>query len=194
MSKLWIMLMVVSITFAMASGGAAAAAEAMLQSGEYAFELVMSMAGALMLWGGLMRVAEATGDVRRVSRLLCRVLRPLFPGLQDEASWQAIGLNLSANMLGLGNAATAPGIRAAQLLAAQGAVGRRALAMLLALNCSSVQLMPTTVISLRAAAGSADAAVIWPVSLAASAVTTIAAAIGMRCVNRWQLRRERNGA
>ena len=96
-----------------------------------------------------------------------------------------MSLNLSANLLGLGNAATPAGVRAAELLARRGEEGLRALAMLLALNNSSLQLMPTTVIALRAQAGSAAPADIWPAALLSSAAATLtAAALMMLCQRR----------
>ena len=117
-------------------------------------------------------------------RMLRRVLRPLFPGLEDETAWSAVSTNLAANLLGLGNAATPAGIEAAQRLAQLGETGLRSLAMLLALNNAGLSLLPTTVISLRAAAGSADPAGIWLPALIVSGVSTLASAGLMAIINR----------
>ena len=127
-----------------------------------------------------MEILRETGDVERLGRCMRKGLAFLFPGLKDEACWSAMGMNLAANLLGLGNAATPAGIRAAQLLEKQGRAGLNALAMLLALNNSSLQLMPTTVITLRAAAGAAHPADIWPATLVSSGVATVVAAVLMR--------------
>ena len=97
---------------------------------------------------------------------------------------------MAANMLGLGNAATPAGIRAAQLLEGQGRAGINALAMLMVLNSSSLQLIPTTVITLRAAAGAAQPADIWPATLVSSGVATAAAAGLMRLACAWGKRHE----
>ena len=89
-----------------------------------------------------------------------------------------MGMNVAANLLGLGNAATPAGIRAAQLLSRQGEEGVRALALLLALNNSSLQLIPATVMTLRATAGAADPADIWlPTMLSSLAATGVAAGL-----------------
>lgn len=156
----------------------------LLSSGSHAIQLLFMLLGTLPLWSGLMEVMEETGDVHRLGRLLRRVLSPLFPGMKDEACWSAMGMNLSANLLGLGNAATPAGIQAAQLLAAQGEAGMRALAMLLVLNNAGLQLMPTTVMGLRSAAGAAHPADIWLPTLAVSALGTACACLLMHLLQR----------
>lgn len=184
MSGLWAFLMLASVCTAIAGGRTEQLISSILQSGEQAIMLAITITGSVMLWSGLLSVLKSCGDVERIGRLLRRVLRPLFPDLRDSESWSAIAMNLSANMLGLGNAATPPGIRAAQLLSEQGDAGERSLAMLLALNCSSVQLVPATVMTLLAGSGSANAASIWPVTLISSGISTMVAAMGMSAVNR----------
>ena len=180
MSRIWLGAVALSVIAALATGRVGAAAQALMDSGAGAVELMMTLLGAMTLWSGLMEILQETGDVRRIGRGLRRLTRPLFPGLADERCWEAVSLNLSANLLGLGNAATPAGVRAAELLAEQGETGLRALAMLLAINNSSLQLMPTTVMALRAQAGSTNPADIWPAALAASAAATVTAAALMR--------------
>ena len=184
MSWIWPVALLLSMVAAAATGQAGTASQALLESGGAAVSLMMTLLGTMTLWSGLMEILSETGDVQRIGSALRQLLKPLFPDLHDDACWEAMGMNLSANMLGLGNAATPAGIRAAKLLSEQGASGLRALAMLLALNNSSLQLMPTTVIALRAEAGSASPADIWPVALAASAAATMTAAVFMAWRNR----------
>lgn len=131
-----------------------------------------------------MEVLAATGDVKRLGRLLRRILSSLFPGIADEESWSAIGMNLAANLLGLGNAATPAGLQAARLLSAQGEAGMKALGMLLVMNNAGLQLLPTTVISLRSAAGAANPADIWLPTLAVSAGATLLSCLLMCLVRR----------
>lgn len=183
-NKIWPAAIGLSLLAAMLTGRSGSASQALLESGNAAVTLTITLLGTMTLWSGLMEILTETGDVRRIGLMLRRLLRPLFPGLDDDACWEAMSLNLSANVLGLGNAATPAGIRAAQLLAAHGQPGLRALAMLLALNNSSLQLMPTTVIALRAAAGSAHPAGIWPACLVSSAAATVTAALLMAWRNR----------
>lgn len=122
-----------------------------------------------------MEQLDAAGDLKRLGRLIRRGAQKLFPGIENEEAWSAAGMNLAANLLGLGNAATPAGIRAAELLSRQGEAGIQALGALLVLNNSGLQLMPTTVIALRSAAGSADPAGIWLQTLLSSGAATLTA-------------------
>lgn len=185
----WCSLILAACAAAMLTGKAAEATGAILQCGQDAVGLLAVLLGSMTVWNGLMEILVQTGDMERFGRFLHRRLRFLFPGIRDEKCWSAMGLNMAANVLGLGNAATPAGIQAAQLLEKQGQDGVRALAMLLALNNSSLQVMPTTVITLRSAAGAANPADIWPVTLISSGVATVAAAGMMWLVNRGGVRR-----
>lgn len=184
MGKIWPAAIVLSIVCAILTGQAGAAADEILGSGGAAVELMLTLLGTMTLWSGLMEILAETGDLERLGRLFRRVARPLFPGLEDEKSWSAMSMNLAANLLGLGNAATPAGIEAAKRLAGQGETGMKALAMLLVLNNSGVQLIPTTVIALRQAAGSADPACIWLPTLAASLTAALTGAAMMALIQR----------
>lgn len=175
----WLTVVLSSILYGLAAGRGADMEQAILAAGKHSIELTLTLTGAMALWNGVLAVLDATGDVARLGRGLRRLLAPLFPGLTDPESWAAMGTNLAANMAGLGNAATPAGIRAARLLVAQGETGLRALAMLLALNNSSLQLIPTTVIALRAEAGAAHPADVWPAALVSSGAATLTAALLM---------------
>lgn len=178
MSRAWMVLVMAGCGVALATGSAPQAAEALLESGAGAVKLWLVLLGAMPLWSGLMEILRETGDVERLGRCMRKCLAFLFPGLKDEACWSAMGMNLAANILGLGNAATPAGIRAARLLEKQGSAGVNALAMLLALNNSSLQLIPATVMTLRTAAGAADPADIWlPTMLSSLAATGVAAGL-----------------
>lgn len=178
-------MMVLSFAIAAVKGNGNAMAQAVNEAGGQAVTLGLSLAGVMMIWSGLSSILRHTGDAERLGRLIRRVLAPLFPGIRDEATWGAICLNVASNMLGLGNAATPYGIEAARLLTkpGMGTAGCNALAMLLVLNNSGLALMPTTVIALRAAAGSADPAGIWMPTLLSSAASTVTAVVLM-CIIR----------
>lgn len=191
MGSVWIVLLLASIGTAALSGTAGQTAAALLQSGEEAVTLLLTLLATMPLWSGLMEVLRAAGDVKRMGRLFRRVVSPLFPGLADEACWDAISMNLSANLLGLGNAATPAGIDAARRLSQQGETGIRALAMLLALDNASLQLLPTTVITLRQAAGAYDPADVWGMTILISGISTTVAAGLMHLCFRLQKRGRR---
>ena len=171
MQKIWGWIMVSAIMYALLSRRPGAA-DAFLGAGEAAVSLSMSMLATMTLWGGLLEILSRTGDVKRMWCGLKRMLRKLFGDMEDDC-WEAVSMNLSANLLGLGNAATPSGVRASQLLAVRGQEGLRALAMLLTLNNAGLQLFPTTVMTLRKAAGSTDPGCIWLPSLAAAASSAL---------------------
>ena len=177
MGQIWVIFVLSSCVLCV-TGAGEGGAEALLGSGSRAVMLLVELVGSMTLWSGLMEVLSSSGDVKRLGRILARAARPLFPGVRDEEAWAAVGMNVAANLLGLGNAATPAGIRAAQLLSRQGEEGVRALALLLALNNSSLQLIPATVMTLRSAAGAADPADIWlPTMLSSLAATGVAAGL-----------------
>ena len=188
MSAIWKILFIGAIAYALITGNGSSITFSLMQSGEQAVHMVMTLLGAMTLWSGLMEILCATGDVARIGRMLHRLGRPLFPGLSDETCWNAMGMNISANLLGLGNAATPSGIDASIRLAAQGEEGLRALGMLLVLNNTGLQLIPTTVIALRQSAGSADPAGVWLPTMLVSAISTLVGILVLLMLDKWRRR------
>ncbi|MCW8917657.1 MAG: spore maturation protein [Gammaproteobacteria bacterium] len=158
-----------------------ALSRAMVDSAAGSVELALGLVGVMTLFLGLMKVAEAGGMLTILARLIRPLMVRLFPDVPaDHPAMGAMILNISANALGLGNAATPFGIRAMQELNKLNKMPGTAtdsMVLFLAINTSSVTLLPTGVIALRAAAGSADPAAILPTTLFATACST-AAAIG----------------
>ena len=138
----------------------------MVESAGGAVELAIGLVGVMALFLGLMKVAEEGGMLTILARLIRPLMVRLFPDVPpDHPAMGAMILNLSANALGLGNAATPFGIRAMQeldRLNPQKGTASDSMALFLAINTSSVTLLPTGVIALRASAGSADPAAILP--------------------------------
>jgi len=141
--------------------------------------LAIGLVGAMALFLGLMKVAEAGGLLTILARLIRPLMTRLFRDVPPEhPAMGAMVLNLSANALGLGNAATPFGIRAMQeldKLNPRPGTATDAMALFLAINTSSITLLPTAVIALRASAGSSDPAGILPTTLFASICGTVAA-------------------
>lgn len=193
MSTVWKILFTCSIAYAFITGNGSSASAALLESGDRAVALMLTLTGAMTLWSGLVEILQDTGDVARLGRWFRRVARPLFPEVRDRESWDAMSMNLAANLLGLGNAATPSGIEAARRLAGQGDGGRRGLGMLLVLNNTGLQLIPTTVMTLRKSAGSAAPAKIWLPTLLVSAISTAVGVTMMVMLQKWGRRHARNG-
>jgi len=153
--------------------------KAMIDSATGSVELALGLVGAMTLFLGLMKVAEAGGMLKILARLIRPLMVRLFPEVPPEhPAMGAMILNLSANALGLGNAATPFGIRAMQeldKLNPSPGTASDSMALFLAINTSSVTLLPTGVIALRAAAGSSDPAGILPTTLIATMASTLIA-------------------
>ncbi len=165
-------------------GGMAALTAAMVDSAGGAVELAIGLVGVMALVLGLMKVAEAGGMLTIIARLIRPLMIRLFPEVPaDHPAMGAMILNFSANALGLGNAATPFGIRAMQeldRLNPKPGVATDPMVLFLAINTSSVTLLPTGVIALRAAAGSQDPAGILPTTLVATICATAAAIIAAK--------------
>lgn len=148
----------------------------MLDSASGAVELAIGLVGAMTLFLGLMKVAEAGGLLTIIARVIRPLMTRLFPDVPpDHPAMGAMVLNMSANALGLGNAATPFGIRAMQeldKLNSRPGTATNPMVLFLAINTSSLTLLPTSVIAVRAAAGSSDAAGILPSTLFASVCAT----------------------
>ena len=156
MAWVWTLMVFSSIICGAATGRMSSVASAALDGAAAAVELCISMGGAICLWMGLMELMERCGLATKLATLLRPVLRRLFPhAAQEEDTLSALSANMSANLLGLGNAATPMGIRAARRMAAGSHTAGNELCRLVVLNTASIQLLPTTVASVRAACGSA---------------------------------------
>lgn len=165
-------------------------AAAVINSAESSVTLALGLVGVMALFLGLMKVAEAGGLLVIIARLVRPLMQRLFPDVPpDHPAMGAMILNMSANVLGLGNAATPFGIRAMQELDKLNPVkgtASNAMVLFLAINTSSVTLLPTGVIALRAAAGSTDPAGIVPTTLFATVCSTaIAIIVAKLCQRFW---------
>jgi spore maturation protein SpmA len=166
-----------------------ALSKAMIDAAAGAVELAIGLVGVMTLFLGLMKVAEAGGMLKILARLIRPLMVCLFPDVPaDHPAMGAMILNLSANALGLGNAATPFGIRAMQeldTLNPRHGTATDAMVLFLAINTSSVTLLPTGVIALRAAAGSSHAAAILPTTLLATIGSTTVAILAAKLYQRW---------
>lgn len=144
---------------------------ALLEGASKSATLCVALLASYAAWLGLMKLWEESGVTRGISRLLKPVCRKLFK-TEDEEALSAIGMNLSANLLGIGGAATPYGIKAASLLEKSGNAHYSS-SMLFVVNATSLQLIPTSVVTIRVAAGSAAAADIILPTMLATAFSTV---------------------
>ena len=174
MSVIWTGMVVVSVLCGLATGRGPEVAEAAVEGAQAAVELCLSIGGMLCLWSGVMEVMRRSGLAEKLSRLLRPILRRLYPECAgDRQVMDSIAANVSANLLGLGNAATPLGIEAIKGMKrrATGSGASDSMCMLVVCNTASIQLIPTTVAAVRAAAGCETPFDILPAVWLASAVS-----------------------
>ena len=155
MSVVWTVLLAGSILCAAVTGRGQMLSAGVMQGAQAGVTLAISIAGSLCLWSGVGRLMEKIGLTDALARLFRPVMERLFPSTrQDRQLAGALSANICANFLGLGNAATPPGIEAAQRLA-QGRNGKASdeLCRLIVLNTASIQLIPANVAAVRSGLG-----------------------------------------
>lgn len=186
MSVIWVSMVLTALVCGLATGRADAVAAAAVSGAAGAVELCISMAGLLCLWMGVMEVMARSGLSQKLSRAMGPLLRRLFPDMAGDCGvMEVVSANVSANLLGLGNAATPLGLEAARRMARHSpGVASDSLCMFVVCNTASIQLIPTTVASLRAAAGCANPFDILPATWFASTLSVLAGITAARLLAR----------
>ena len=179
-SWIWAGMVTAALLCGLFFGTLDAVAAAALSGAQSAVELSLSMAGILCLWSGVMEVLRACGLADKIAALFRPLLRRLLPNAsRDTETLAAVSANVSANLLGLGNAATPLGIQAACRMARGcGGTASDELCLLVVLNTASIQLLPSTVAAIRAGLGCAAPLDILPAVWLSSAVSVTA---GLLC-------------
>lgn len=180
----WFSLIALSIVTGIYNGNLEQVIASVTTSAEKAFSLVLGLGGIMTLWLGIMKIAEDSGLVQTIGRIAKPVLKLLFPNIpENHPALGAITLNVSANMLGLNNAATPLGIKAMEELESLNPTPSEAsheMCMLLAINTSSIQLVPITAIGLLGQYGGQNPTAIILSSLLATSVSTLVAIIAAK--------------
>ena len=179
LNVIWLGLVVLAVVVAAATGRLDAVTKAAFDSARGAVELAIGLVGVMTLWLGVMRIAEEGGLVRALARLLRPLARWLFPDVPpDHPALLSILLNVSASWLGLGNAATPLGLKAMEDLQELNPVkdtASNAMVTFLALNTSSITLVPATIIAVRVTLGSSNPTeIVAPTILASACATAVA--------------------
>ncbi len=180
MNYIWCGMVVISIIVSVINGRVDETINAAFEGASAAVTTVLSFAGVMCFWTGIMKIAEKSGLSQKIEKLLRPIINFLFPHSGGEAK-KYIAMNMSANILGMGNAATPMGIKAMSALDKENKNPLYAsddMCMLVVLNTTSVQLIPTTIIALRVAANSADPfSVVLPIWIAS--LTAVIAAVSL---------------
>ena len=195
LNYIWFGLMAIALVVAIFTGNAAALTKASVESARTAVEISLGLVGIMTLWLGIMRVAEHAGLVAMLSRVLRPISRLLFPEVPpDHPAIGAMVMSVSANMLGLNNAATPLGIKAMeelQELNPDKETASNPMVTFMVLNTAGVQFIPTTIIGVLAAAGAQAPTAIIPTTLIATLCGAVAAVTTAKLLQRFFPERRR---
>lgn len=176
LSKIWVAFLVLSLVCGAVTGRMDAVTAAMTEGAGQAVTLLLSITGLMCFWSGIMEIIARSGLAGKIAALLRPILRPLFgEASRDREAMEAVSANVTANLLGLSNASTPIGLRAASRL--YEVCGRRgapdAVLTLVTLNSASIQLIPSTVAAVRASLGAAAPFDVMPAVWGASIVSVL---------------------
>ncbi len=171
MSKIWLIMLLSALTTALVRDPSVAIS-AMLAGAKDSVDLAMELVAVYGVWLGFFALLDKVGIADLIAKLLKPVIKFLFKGSSDEAQ-KYVSMNMSANLIGLGNAATPMGINAVKLLGDEKESANTNVIMLVVISATSLQLLPTTVISMRAAHGSINAADFLLPCMIATVISTI---------------------
>lgn len=194
LNYVWSGLVIISIICSVFLGNTEDLSKALVDSGASSIELIITIAGIICLWTGIMKIAVESGLTSVFAKVFSPLLRPLFPNLdKDSDAFKSISMNISANLLGLGNAATPFGLKAMEQLHTlnnKADTASNEMVIFVVMNTASLQLLPTTLASLRQSYGSsAPFEIIVPVWI--SSACALAAALICACTLNCVKRKER---
>lgn len=200
---LWPAFILISFIYGILRGNVEAINDSIFTSAKNAVELTITFFGTICLWNGIMKIAQETTFVAKLTKLLKPLINFLFPDIKNnEKVREEISMNMIANILGLGNAATPLGLKAMKTLQKENEKKdtiSNSMAMFIVINTASLQLIPTTVIAIRASLGSQNPTqIIFPVwgatiaaAVAAITATKIFIAIDKRKNKTIEIRKKR---
>lgn len=189
LNAIWLGMMLLSVIVGTLQGRLDAVVSAITESAKIGFTLALGLSGIMALWLGIMAIAQSAGLIDKLARGLNPLMRRLFPDVPaDDPAMGAMVMNIAANMLGLANAATPFGLQAMkelQRLNTRAEEASDAMCTFLAVNTSSVQLIPTTAIAFLAANGATHPSSVIVTSLVATLVSTGVAIVAVKHLAKW---------
>ena len=185
---IWPVFLIVSFIYAIFVGRIPEVNSSIFESTKKAVELSISMLGTLCLWNGIMEIASKSCLVKKLTKLLRPIIRKLFPDINEKDKvHEEITMNIIANIMGLGNAATPLGLRAMKSMQEKNKKKdyiTNSMAMFIVLNTASIQIVPTTVIAIRNSLSSKNPCLmiipIWIATICAAFSAVISAKILMK--------------
>lgn len=158
LNKIWPAFIIISFVFAIYSGKVLNVSNAVFNSAEQTVTLCLSLLGTLCLWNGIMKIAVKTSMIEKLTKFLKPLISFLFPEIKENKKIsKEISMNMAANILGLGNASTPLGLKAMESMQKENPDKDKlsnSMAMFILVNTASLQIIPTTVISIRNSLGS----------------------------------------
>jgi len=185
LNKIWPFFIIISFIYGIYSGNIFNVTNGIFESAEQTVNLCLSLLGTICLWNGIMKIAVETSLIEKLTKLLKPIISFIFPEIKnDKEINKEISMNMVANILGLGNASTPLGLKAMESMQKQNKDKSNlsnSMAMFILVNTASLQIIPTTVISIRSSLESQDPTkiilAVWVATIAAFATAIIAGKI-----------------
>jgi len=185
---IWPIFIIVSFVYAILNGRVSDVNNSVFNSTKSAVDLSISLLGTTCLWTGIMQIASNTNIVKHLSKLLNPIMKKIFPDIKkEEKVHKEITMNIIANIMGLGNAATPLGLKAMKSMQTKNKDKNKlsnSMCMFIVLNTASIQLIPTTVIAIRSSLGSENPTAmiipVWIATICAAAAAVVAAKFLMK--------------
>ena len=173
----WPIFIIISFSYAIFSGNVQNLNSSIFESIESAVNLSITMLGTMCLWSGIINIASNTSIIQKINKILKPIIKFLFPEIKENIKAQnEISMNMVANILGLGNAATPLGLKAMESLQKENKNKKElsdSMIMLIVLNTASIQIIPTTIIAIRSSLQSENpTSIIFPVWIATICAAT----------------------
>ena len=188
MNKLWGGIIIFSLVYGILSGRGNELAEVILEIPNETLTLSITVIGSAIMWSGFMKVMEDAGVISKLSKLLSPLMKVIFPKLKDEKALNYISTNISANLFGLGFAATPSGLlgmkRLSEISDVDKSIASDDMVTFLVLNTAGVTLVPTTVLALRDALGSTNPADFMLIGLIGTVLSCVGGVVIERLLRR----------
>ena len=187
---IWPIFIIISIIYAFCVGRVDEVNASIFESAESTVNLMLTFFGTLCLWNGIMEIATNTTLIEKLTKFLSPIMRVIFPDIRKEdKEYKEIAMNMVANILGLGNAATPLGLKAMETMQEKNVEKDKlsnSMAMLIVINTASLEIIPTTVIAVRTSLNSANpTSIIIPVWVATIAAFTTVVILSKILSKKW---------